>query len=100
MMVVIQQGLDLSPFLVAMVMDRPDQGRIQNFFIGGAIWGPLKILGWNTKNRTVHGCCRRVGVTMGIVRGIQKAPGSDRSLCGLWCVQTMLVRVGSRWQRA
>lgn len=28
------------------------QGRLENFFIGVAIRGPLKILGWLTKNRT------------------------------------------------
>lgn len=28
-----------------------NQGRLQNFFIGVAIWGPLKIFRWHTKNR-------------------------------------------------
>lgn len=27
------------------------QGSLQNFFIGVAIWGSLKVSGWHTKNR-------------------------------------------------
>lgn len=41
------------------------QGRLQNCFIGVVIWRPLKILGWNTKNRAVQGHSGGEGLTTG-----------------------------------
>lgn len=49
---------------------RPEH--LQNFFRGGHVWGPLKVLGQHTKNRTVQGHSGGEWVTTGNCEGRTK----------------------------